>query len=240
MSRRRIAISLTALALLSGCGGKGPGVRGPEAVDLFRSFSGTWELDEGSSSDEPAPGQPPGGVAGRAPGAGVGGGEGRAGGTRGGGTRGGGGRGGVGGFPGEPGGAGDGFPGRGAFRGAIDTEAMFAASELARRRPATIELALSDSLFVADYEGGVKTEVPMTGEQVQMEVSRQPTKAWVEWREGKPRLTWEVEDGGHVTDRFEVLPTGRLALSRVFNNGFGGDVEVRFVYSRRSSASGGR
>jgi hypothetical protein len=110
---------------------------------------------------------------------------------------------------------------------------MFAASELARNRPRTIELVLSDSTFLADYADGLRTEVPMDGREVELQVNRQPAHARVEWRERKPRVTWEVEDGGHVTDRFEVLPTGRLALSRTFNNGFGSDVEVRFVYSRR-------
>jgi hypothetical protein len=76
----------------------------------------------------------------------------------------------------------------------------------------------------------------MNGTEVEIDVNRRPARAWVEWKEGRPRITWVIDDGGLVTDRFEVLPTGRLALSRLFNNGFGGDIEVRFVYSRRAGA----
>jgi hypothetical protein len=233
MGRRRIGICLAVAALLPACASRGPGLQGPEAENLFRSFSGTWDLDEGSSGDPPILAQPPlrrpsdDAAGGDDDG---GGGGGRAGGTTAG-------RGGAGGARRDPpGGRNDGLPPRGRFGRPIDTGAIFAASELARTRPASIELALTDSLFLARYEAGVTTRVPMNGTEVQIEVNSRPARAWVEWREGRPRLTWVIEDGGHITDRFEVLPTGRLALSRLYNSGFGGDVEVRFVYSRRDGA----
>jgi hypothetical protein len=119
----------------------------------------------------------------------------------------------------------------------VDPDGLRATVALGRNRPATIELELSDSLFVADYDGGVRTEVPMTGQGIEMEVSGHPTEASVEWKNGHPRLIWKPKEAGEVSDRFEVLPTGRLALTREIS-GIGEQRVARFVYSRKVLTGG--
>jgi hypothetical protein len=220
MSRRATDLSLTLLVLFgtAACAAGGPGVQGPEASNLFRSYTGVWQLDEGSSGDVPDL------VATR--------------GVAGAGGRIGGGRGGEGGVPGGFGGRGGrgGLPGPGVG-GPVDPEVFRATAALARHRPASIELSLTDSVFLADYDGGVRTEVPMDGREVEVEVQGRQATARVEWKNVHPRVTWRIEGGGTVSDRFEVLPTGRLALTREIT-GLGEAREVRFVYSRRQAAEG--
>jgi hypothetical protein len=228
MTRRGIALvlSVAALAGTAACARGGPGVSGPEALNLFRSYSGTWVLDEGWSSDVPA-------LADGSPGFG------RAGPEEGGGGRGGGvigGRGGAG-VPGGFGGrGGGGFPGRGPV-GPVDPEAMRATFALARTRPSTIRLDLSDSLFAADYEGGLETNAPMSGDEVDLDLNGRPARVRVAWKDAQPRLTWRVAEGGQVTDRFELLATGRLMITRVYSGGGGSAFEARFVYTRRQAAA---
>ena len=238
MSGRKASffLSLAALASLTSCAG-GPGVQGPEAQTLYSSYSGSWLLDEGSSSDAPAVTPPRQTQGGRAQGGGGGGGT--RGGTGGGGTRGGGGRtgGGTGGTVG-PGG----LPGpqdnvrRPSLRDIFDADALRAVAEIARARPTKVELKLNDSLFVVAYDTTVSAEAPMTGEDAELEIAEFPVKANVSWKEGKPRLTWKVGSGGEVIDRYEVLPTGRLAISRAYS-GIAGDFEVRYVYSRNRATA---
>ncbi len=104
---------------------------------------------------------------------------------------------------------------------------------LARARPRSIELELTDSTFTATYERGRRTEVPMNGDEVELELATWPTKAKVHWDDRIPRLRWSLDDGGVVTDRYEIVANDRLLVTRVFNAGRGGDVEVGFVYDRR-------
>ena len=104
---------------------------------------------------------------------------------------------------------------------------------LARARPGRIQLALTDSTFVATYARGRRIEVPMTGDEVELDLATWPTKARVQWDDRVPRLKWSFDEGGVVTDRYELVAHDRLLLTRVFNAGRGDDVEVHFVYDRR-------
>lgn len=113
---------------------------------------------------------------------------------------------------------------------------MRATLALARARPGRIQLELTDSTFAATYARGRRTEVPMTGDEVEMELATWPTKAKVRWDDRIPRLTWSLDEGGVVTDRYELVEDDRLLLTRVFNTGRGGDVEVRFVYDRATGS----
>lgn len=69
--------------------------------------------------------------------------------------------------------------------------------------------------------------VPMLGDEVELDLATWPTKAKVEWDGLSPRLKWSLEDGGVVTDRYEIVADDRLLVTRVFNTGRGGDVEAR-------------
>ena len=121
----------------------------------------------------------------------------------------------------------------GAAGGGFNPEAMQATAALARSRPRRIELELTDSTFAATYARGGRTEVPMNGDRVELELATWPTKAKVEWDDRIPRLRWWLDDGGVVSDRYELVADDRLLITRVVNLGFGGDVEVRFVYDRQ-------
>jgi hypothetical protein len=113
-----------------------------------------------------------------------------------------------------------------------------AATALARARPGSIQLDLSDSLFVADYEAGRRTAVPIGGEEIRVELAGAPARVKVAWQERRPSLRWLIEDGGEVTDSYEVLPSGRMLLTRVFRVGMSGPVEARFFYSRPRATGG--
>ena len=76
----------------------------------------------------------------------------------------------------------------------------------------------------------------MNGDDAEVDVAGVPVTTTVSWKEGKPRLTWKVGQGGEVLDRYEVLPTGRLAISRAYS-GIAGDFEVRYVYSRNGATA---
>lgn len=211
------ASTLAVVTVITSCGGGGPGVEGPEAQSLFRSYSGMWVLDR-DASDEASSAEQPGarGRGGNDPFGGIGGRSG----------------GGVGGDRG-------GFGGRGRFGpgGGGNPEAMQATMALARTRPTSIQLELNDSTLVAVYVRGRRTEVPMDGSEVELELVAWPTKAKVEWDDLQPRIRWRLEDGGDVTDHFELVSDDRLLVTRVFNMGFGGGVEVHFAYDRQTERS---
>ncbi len=212
------AMSLAVGGLLAACAGGGPGVQGPEAMVLFDDYSGTWVLDEDASEEIPTAGQAGARARGQARGGG---------GFGGGGSFGGGG--GFGGFSGG-GGRGGGVP-----PDAFDPEAMQATMTLARVRPGRIELELTDSTFSATYARGRRTEVPMNGDEVELEFVTWPTKAKVQWDDRVPRIRWVLDKGGVITDRYEIVVVDRLVLTRTFSGGPGGAVEVRFAYDRRPS-----
>ena len=110
---------------------------------------------------------------------------------------------------------------------------------LARARPARIELQLSDATFAASYAGGGRTEVPMNGDEIELDFVDWPTEAKVEWDDRRPTLVWNLEDGGEVEDRYELAADNqRLIVTRTFDIGFGGEVEVRFVYDRAPAGRG--
>ena len=227
MTMRAATLLIAGMLWAYGCASGGPGVQGTEAASLFQSYSGRWLLDEAGSGDVAVPDQSTAGPA-------RGGGGGRAGGRGGrGGGVGGGGR----------GGGGAGIPGSGTGAGAaglFNAGAVRAATALARARPASIQLDLSDSLFVAEYEGGGRTAVPMSGEEVGLELGGAPARVNVEWQDGRPSLRWVIEDAGRVTDSYEVLPSGRMLLTRVFRVGISGDVEARFFFNRPRATGGSR
>lgn len=103
---------------------------------------------------------------------------------------------------------------------------------LARARPRRIQLELTDSTFAATYARGRRTQVPMNGDEIDLDLATWPTKVKVQWDDRIPRLRWSLDDGGVVIDRYEIVANDRLLVTRVFNAGRGGDVEVRFVYDR--------
>lgn len=103
---------------------------------------------------------------------------------------------------------------------------------LARARPRRIQLELTDSTFAATYARGRRTQVPMNGDEIELDLATWPTKVKVQWDDRIPRLRWSLDDGGVVIDRYEIVANDRLLVTRVFNAGRGGDVEVRFVYDR--------
>ena len=213
---------LLASTLVLGCGGGGPGVEGPEAVALYESFNGTWVLDEELSDDPTRLGAGQRGVA-------------RGGGGRGGDVGGRGGRGGRRGGRGGGRGGGD-FGGRGGGGfggpGGMNPEAIQETMRLARTRPRQIHMELTDSLLVVSYTPGGRVAVPMMGDEVELTEAAWPTKAKVDWDDLMPRLEREVDDGGTVTDHYELVRPDRLVLTRTVDVGTGGNRELRFIYQR--------
>ena len=200
------AMLLAVVGLLAACSGAGPGVQGPEAMVFFDDYSGRWVVDEDASEEIPTAGQAGARARGQARGGG-----------------------GFGGFSGS-GGRGVGVP-----PDAFDPEAMQATMTLARVRPGRIVLELTDSTFSATYARGRRTEVPMNGDEVELEFVTWPTKAKVQWDDRVPRIRWVLDKGGVITDRYEIVAADRLVLTRTFSAGPGGAVEVRFAYDRRPS-----
>jgi len=196
--------------LLAACArGRGPGIEGPQANDLFASYSGSWVIYTPASIDPIAYGgpipRPPAnsGVAGRASGGG----------------------------PGATSGTGRGSD-VGPRRVTYDSGAWAVIQRMARTRPAKMELALTPELFSLRLDEEEPMLVPMQGDEVEIEREGRVVGTALRWEEGRPRLERSIENEGKVVDRFEALASGRLMVSRRFEGSLLGPQELRFVYTR--------
>jgi hypothetical protein len=211
----RVAAPLTAL-LVTGCAG-GPGVEGVDADRLFRSYSGVWTLDTETSDPLGAVGDEAVRDAPRGPASDpFGGGFPAAGGRR-----------------GNPGGA---FGGRGRGGMVDDPGAIRATLALARMRPERLRIELDDSTFATSDARGRRTAVPTDGEEVELVGEPAPVRAKVRWDDRVPTLEREVEGGGRIADRFELVEPDRLVVTRRVQPRRGRSIELRSVYVRASGS----
>lgn len=234
-SRFMAALSVGgALSVLTACGGGSPDLSLPAAQTLFADYSGSWVLDTIASDAPPAPpeqrGQ--GGAQGGDPfgGAGAAGGRGRAGGGMA--PGGAGGRGGAGGGMAPGGRGGRGGPGQAGGDAMQATRHLMAA---ARQRPERITVALDEKTFTVDPSPAGRAAVPVSGDAIDLPNRPWPTKAKVQWDDLSPRLEVSFDQGGKITDRFEVVNRDRLIVTRSFEVARQGSVEIRYAYDREGS-----
>jgi hypothetical protein len=95
-----------------------------------------------------------------------------------------------------------------------------------------MKLNLTPQLFSLQLDDEEPMQVPMSGDEVGIEREGRTVGTVLRWEERKPRLERSVEYGGKIVDRFEVMPSGRLMVSRRFEGSTLDQQELRFVYDR--------
>jgi hypothetical protein len=113
----------------------------------------------------------------------------------------------------------------------IDPQAMREMMSLLRQRPERIEMTLTDTLFTITLLPGAPMALPMSGDEVELEMGGVVAKVRVVWDALQPRLERSIEGGGTIVDRLEVAGEGRLLLTRSVEL-LRRDVELRFAYDR--------
>ena len=201
----RLSLPLSALFLTAACASSGgPALTGPDADAVFASYSGTWILDESSSSA-----QIPNfleGVEDNQPMDEVG--------------------------ASRPGGLREERYLRRLRSRQADVGALRATMEVLRERPTTLTLQLDATTFSYRPNPGKAMALPMDGSEIDRDEGEHPVDAHIGWQDQFPVVEYTVPRGGVVRELMEAV--GDRLIIRRSMSGMGEDATLILAYDRQS------